>query len=31
LRFAEQDVDMLRHDYVPVNVESVTAPHPLQG
>ena len=31
LRFAEQEVDMLRHDYVSVNVESVTAAHSLQG
>jgi len=29
-RFAEQQVDMLRHDYVPVNVESVTAAHSLR-
>src|SRR5260370_4145583 len=31
LWFAEQEVNMLRHDYVPVNLESETAPHPLQG
>jgi hypothetical protein len=31
LRFAEREVDMLRHDYVSVNVESVTAAHSLQG
>ena len=24
-------VNMLRHDYVPVNVKPETAPHPLQG
>jgi hypothetical protein len=31
LRFAEQEVDMLRHDYISVNVEFVTTPHPFQG
>jgi hypothetical protein len=31
LRFAEQEVDMLRHDYVSVSVESVTPPHPFPG
>src|SRR5258708_1944199 len=31
LWFAEQEMNMLRHDYVSVNVESVTPPHPLQG
>ncbi len=29
LRFAEQEVDMLRHDCVSVNAESVTAAHSL--
>ena len=31
LRFAEQEVDMLRHDYIAIDVESVTTPHPFQG
>ncbi len=31
LWFAEQEVNMLRHDYVPVNVKPGTAPHALQG
>jgi len=31
LWFAEQEVNMLRHDYVPVNVKPETAPYPLQG
>ncbi len=31
LWFAEQEVNMLRHDYVPVNVKSEAAPHPLQS
>ena len=28
-RLAEQDVNMLRHDYVPVNLKAETAPHSL--
>src|SRR5438552_12953485 len=31
LRFAEQEVNMLRHDYIPVNVKPETASHPLQA
>jgi hypothetical protein len=31
LRFAEQEVDRLRHDYIAIDVESVTTPHPFQG
>ncbi len=31
LRFAEQQVDMLRHDHVPVNLKPEAAPHALQG
>jgi len=31
LWFAQQQVNVLRHDYIAINVESVTAPHPLQG
>jgi len=31
LRFAEQEVNMLRHNYVPVNLKPETAPHPFQG
>ena len=31
LRFTEQKVNMLRHDDIPVNAESVTTPHPLQS
>ena len=31
LWFAEQEANMLRHDYMALNVESVTAPHPFQG
>jgi hypothetical protein len=31
LWFAEQEVNMLRHDYVPVNLKPEAAPHPLQG
>ena len=31
LWFAEQEMNMLRHDYVPVNVKPETAPHALQG
>jgi hypothetical protein len=31
LRFAEQEVNMLGHDYVAVNVKPEAAPHPLQG
>jgi translation initiation factor IF-1 len=31
LWFAEQRVNMLRHDYVPVNLKPETAPHALQG
>jgi hypothetical protein len=30
-RFAKQQVHMLRHDYVPVNLKPETTPHPLQG
>ncbi len=30
-RFAEQKMNMLRHDYVAVNVKPVITPHPLQG
>ena len=29
LRFAEQQVNMLGHDYIAINVECVTAPHPF--
>jgi hypothetical protein len=28
LRFAQQQVDVLWHDYIPINAEPVTAPHP---
>src|SRR5438270_4017343 len=31
VRFAEQEVNMLGHDYIAINVESVTTPHPCQG
>ena len=31
LRFTEQEVNMLRHDDVPVNLKSEAAPHALQG
>src|SRR5205807_6776620 len=31
LRFAKQEVNMLRHDYVPVDVKPETVPHPLPG
>ncbi len=31
LRFAEQEVDMLRHDHVPVNMKLEAAPYALQG
>ena len=31
LRFAEQEVNMLRHDYVPVHLKPEAAPHSLQG
>ena len=31
LWLAEQEVNMLRHDDVPVNLKSETVPHPLQG
>ena len=31
LWFAEQEVNMLGHHYIAVNVESVTPPHPFQG
>jgi hypothetical protein len=31
LRFAEQEMNMLGHDCVTVNVKPETAPHPLQG
>src|SRR5438552_10041365 len=31
LWFAEQQVNMLRHDHVPVNVKPEAASHPLQG
>src|SRR5437763_17187021 len=31
LRFAEQEMNMLGHDYVPVSLKSEPAPHPLQG
>ncbi len=31
LRFAEQEVNMLRHDHVAINLKPVTTPHPLQG
>jgi len=31
LRFAEQKVNMLGHDHIAVDVESVTAAHPFQG
>jgi hypothetical protein len=27
----EEEVNMLRYDYVAVNLKPVTAPHPLQG
>jgi len=30
-RLAEQKVDMLWHDYVPINLKPETAPHSLQG
>ena len=30
LRFAEHEVDMLRHDHVPVNVKPEAATHSLQ-
>jgi hypothetical protein len=30
LRLAEQQVDMLGHDYIAINAEFVTAPHPFQ-
>ena len=30
-RFAEQEVNMLRHDYVPVNLKAETATHSLQS
>ncbi len=30
-RFAEQEVQMLGHDDVPVNLKPETAPHALQG
>ncbi len=29
--FAEQEVNMLRHDHVTVNLKSEAAPHPLQS
>ncbi len=31
LWFAEQEMNVLRHDYVPVNLKLEAAPHPLQG
>jgi len=31
LWFAEQEMNMLRHDYVPIKLKPETAPHPLQG
>jgi hypothetical protein len=31
LWLAEQEMNRLRHDYVPVNLKSETVPHPLQG
>jgi len=31
LRFAEQEVNMLWHDHIPVNLKAETATHPLQG
>jgi hypothetical protein len=31
LRLAEEEVNMLGHDYVPVNLQPETAPHALQG
>jgi hypothetical protein len=31
VRFAEQEVNMIRHDYVPVNLKPEAAPHPFQG
>ena len=31
LWFAEQEVNMLRHDYVPINLKPETAPHALQS
>jgi hypothetical protein len=30
-RLAEQQMDMLRHDYVSVNMKPEAAPHALQG
>src|ERR1700692_694698 len=31
LRFAKQEVNMFRHDDVPVNLKPESAPHPLQS
>ena len=31
LWFAEQQMNMLRHDYIPVNLKPEAAPHALQG
>jgi hypothetical protein len=31
LRFAEQEVNMLGHDHVSVNLKPEAAPHALQG
>jgi hypothetical protein len=31
LGFTEQKMNMLRHDYIPINLKPETAPHPLQG
>jgi len=31
LRFAEQEVNMLRHDHISVNLKPEAAPHALQG
>jgi|SRR5450631_3624111 len=31
LGFADQQVNMLRHDYIPVHAKSETAPHTLEG
>ena len=31
LRLAEQEMNMLRHDHMPINLKPETAPHPLQS
>src|ERR1700740_1190054 len=31
VRFAEQQMNMLGHHYIAINVDSVTTPHPFQG